>query len=338
MASDRGRAGGDHLGGNRTSNRTDRPVSRTGRKEAGRRGDPGRWARLGRRGFLGLGLTAAMTIADFPDWQSPAAHAAQIATAGVPLLTKSQQVLLRNPQTIAGNSTYNSGNLQVTQPGFECTIVAQVPNTATIPFLRIRLTWVDSGSASIVGETIWIQPMSQVAPGWQCNVRGPSKADLVQVSITNLEPAQTATVVIALLANSRVYTDDLVSNDPLQNSSAVVPGWTLPTLPPLAEVLGMISSQSIGASSQVTWLIPPGSGTKAVLTCNTGASTPSNVRTNLYPVPSAVFGNNPPMVPGLPVANDFAAEFVMPRAPLSLTIANLATTAIIASWSLVQEL
>lgn len=279
-----------------------------------------------------------MTIADFPDWQAPAAHAAQIASQGVPLLTKSTSVLFRNAQVIGANGTFNSGNLQVSQIGFECNIIAQVANTATVPFLRIRLTWVDSGSSAIVGETIWIQPMSSVAPGWQCTARGPSKADLCQVSITNLDAAQAATVQIVLLQNSRLYPADRIVNDSFQDSSANVPTWTLAPNSPLTEVLGVVSSSSIPASGQTTWLIPPGTGTKAVMTCNTGASTPANVRTNLYPVPSSQFGANPPLIPGLPVANDFASEFVMPSCPLSFTIANLATTAISASWTLVTEL
>lgn len=276
-------------------------------------------------------------MTDFPDWQAPQAHATQIAATGVPLLVKSTSVLDITGRVIGANGSYQSGNLAVSQPGFECVILAQIPNTATVPFVRVRLAWVDSSSAQIVAETIWIQPASTVAPGWQCMARGPSKADLVQVTVTNLDAAQAVTAGIVLLANSRVYPGDVLVNDTFQNSSAAVPAWTLAPNSPLTEVLGQVTNQNIGASSQFTWLLPPGNGAKGVLTMNTGAATVSNVRVNLYPVPPSQFSNSPPLVPGLPAANDFASEFVVPRCPMSLTVANLATTAISTSWTLVQE-
>ena len=276
-------------------------------------------------------------MTDFPDWQAPAAHASQIATQGVPLLAKSTIALLTVGQVIGANGTYTSGNKTVTQPGFECVVVAQIPNTATVPFVRVRLAWVDSSSSQIVAETIWIQPASTVAPGWQCMARGPSKADLVQVTVTNLDAAQSVTALVCLLANSRIYPGDVLVNDTFQDSSANVPTWTLAPNSPLTEVLGQVSNQNIPAAGQQTWLIPPGNGAKGVLTMNTGAANVSNVRVNLYPVPASQFSNNPPLVPGLPATNDFAAEFVVPRCPMSLTVANLATAAISNSWTLVQE-
>jgi hypothetical protein len=278
-----------------------------------------------------------MTVTDFPDWQAPAAHAAQIATQGVPLLAKSQGVLLASNQVIGPNGTYSSGNKVVTQTGFECVVITKIPNSATVPFVLVRLAWVDSSSSQIVAETIWIQPCSTVAPGWQCMARGPSKADLVQVTVQNQDSAQSVTALVCVLANSRIYPGDVLVNDTFQDSSAIVPAWTLAPNSPLTEVLGQVSNQSIPAAGQQTWLIPPGNGGKGVLTMNTGAAVLSNVRVNLYPVPSALFSNNPPLVPGLPAASDFASEFIVPRAPMSLTVANLGTAAISNSWTLVQE-
>jgi hypothetical protein len=335
--SERRRAGGPDLGPYGAYHRGDSPVSRDHRKAGRDRGQRQSRPGLGRRGFLGIGIAAAVTVTDFPDWQAPSAHAAQIASQGVPLLVKSQGVLFAPAQVIGAGGTYTSGNLVVTQPGFEAVVIAKIPNTATVPFVRVRLTWVDSSSSQIVAETIWIQPASTVAPGWQCMARGPSKADLVQVAVTNLETVQSVTALICVLANSRIYPGDVLVNDTFQDSSAVVPTWTLAPNSPLTEVLGQVSNQSIGASGQQTWLIPPGNGGKGVLTMNTGASAVSNVRVNLYPVPSSQFSSNPPLVPGLPAASDFASEFIVPRAPMSLTVANLGTAAISNSWTLVQE-
>jgi len=274
---------------------------------------------------------------DFPDYSPHVATANQVAATGVPLLAKSQNVLFTQGQVIGPNGTYASGNKTVTQTGFECVVITKIPNTATVPFVLVRLAWVDSSSSQIVAETIWIQPCSTVAPGWQCMARGPSKADLVQVTVQNWDSAQSVTATVCVLSNSRIYPGDVLVNDTFQDSSAAVPAWTLAPNSPLTEVLGQVTNQSIGASGQSTWLIPPGNGGKGVLTMNTGASNVSNVRTNLYPVPAVLFSNSPPLVPGLPLANDFAAEFIVPRAPMSLTVANLGTAAISTSWTLVQE-
>lgn len=279
-----------------------------------------------------------MTVADFPDWQAPSAHAQQIAQQGVPLLTKSSSVFFAPAQVIGANGTFTRANLPVSQIGYEFVIVAQVPNTATVPFLRVRLTWNDSGSAQIVGDDYWVQPMSSVAPGWQCVGRGPSKADLVTINITNLDPAQSATVLICLLNNSRVYVTDQLFNDPLQNSSANVPGFTLPGTPPLNEMLAAVPDFSIAASGSKTWLIPPGSGVPGVISVHTGAASAGNVRTNLFPVPSSQFGTDPPLIPGAPAATDFSQQLIVPRAPMTLQVSNLATAAISTSWSLVQQL
>jgi hypothetical protein len=330
-------AGSPDLGPYGAYHRGNSAVSRHNRKAAGRLGGADRWRGLGRRGFIAAAIAAVSVTTDVPDWQPHIATADQIAATGVPLLAKSQGVLFVPAQVIGPNGTYTSGNKVITQPGYECVVITKIPNTATVPFVRVRLAWVDSSSSQIVAETIWVQPCSTVAPGWQCMARGPSKADLVQVTVQNWDSAQSVTALVCVLANSRVYPGDVLVNDTFQDSSAVVPTWTLAPNSPLTEVLGQVSSQSIAAAGSSTWLIPPGNGARGILTMNTGASSASNVRTNLYPVPAVLFSSNPPLVPGAPAVNDFAAEFIVPRAPMSLTVANLGTAAITTSWTLVQE-
>lgn len=276
-------------------------------------------------------------MTDYPDWQNPAANALQIAAAGVPLLTKSVAVLSLAGQVIAAGAQYRSAPFPVSQVGYELQVNAQVGAAATVPFAKVQLNWMDSATGITVSTDTFYMPMSLVLPGFLVNGRGPSKADCVAAVITNLDPAQPATVTFTLLQNSRIYLVDQVEwNNDVARASAV-PGYTLAGLPSNTEVLGYLNQVNVAATSTAAYLAGTGSGRRARLTVATGAASPANVKVNLYPYPPLAAPWTLPLVPQVPPAADYTAEFIAPRFPLLLQVQNLAATSITVSATIIQQ-
>lgn len=276
-------------------------------------------------------------MSDFPDWQAPAANALQIARAGVPLLAKSDQLLNLNGQAIAGAATYFSPLIPVTQIGYELVISATTAGVPVTPFIEVYLFWYDSTSGINVEVEAFFVPVSTTAPGIVVAGTGPTRADQLQVQITNRDGAVPCAVNLTALENSRVYnrTDQHWINN--LSSAAVVPGYTLARLTADSEVLGLAGGAVVPAGTTTTWLAGMGSGRPAVLSVNLGSAALASVLVNLFPQPTTIFGAAPIMVPSVPPADDYNVQFIAPRAPLALEVTNNAAGPLTVSWSVVQQ-
>lgn len=276
-------------------------------------------------------------MTDYPDWQNPAANALQIALAGVPLLTRSQVLYPLATVAVPPGEAPISAVLPVSQIGYELFIAAQVPAAATVPFLTLKLVWSDSVTGQITASDHFTVPAATVAGAYSVAGRGPTKGDQVQVRANNLDPAQVIQVQAGLLQNSRIYAADQWQTLAANSKNAVIPGFTLPTMPDNAEILGTLNGAAVPANGMMAWLVPMGSARPAVLVMNTSATAPANIRVDLFPVPAGEFGVSPPLGPGVPAAVDFLAEFIAPFAPMMLRVTNSQATAITVSMTITQQ-
>lgn len=276
-------------------------------------------------------------MADYPDWQTPAAAAAQIAAAGVPLLTRSQTLYPMTTTAAPPGEAPISAVLPVSQTGYELFVTAQVPAAATAPFLVFKLVWSDSVTGQVTASDHFMIPAATVAGAYEVVGRGPTKGDQVQLRVGNIDPAQVIQVKAAMLQNSRIYGTDQWQTLASSSKAAIVPGYTLPTMPDNAEVLGTLNAVNVPAASAMAWLIPMGSARPALLTMNTTAAAPPNIRVDLFPAPAAEFGISPPLGPGVPATPDFAVEFIAPFAPMLLQVTNNQATAITVSATVIQQ-
>lgn len=276
-------------------------------------------------------------MGDYPDWQTPAAAAAQIAAAGVPLLAKSTQLLNLPGEAIAAAGSYNSAFLPVTQTGYEIVIATATAGAPTVPFCGVYLFWRDSVTGASIDVEAFIIPVTTGVATITVATSGPSRADQLSVKITNQDPAVPCTAYMTMLENSRTYSKADYHWVNYWAAGAVVPGYTMPGRAADNTVLGFVSDAPVPANSTITWLAGMGSGRPTVLSVNLGGASLASTLVNVLPQPSSVFGSAPVMVPSVPPADDFNIEFIAPRAPLAVSVVNNAATPITVSWSAVQQ-
>jgi hypothetical protein len=314
--------------GNRAGNRRDRAASLDRYAENRLRGwdftrrDLARWAAV---------ATGAAVTADFPDFQVPQAHADAIATTGAPLLTLATLVDSQTGKVITAGNVFPGPGKPISQIGYEIQVQVTANSASTVPYAVVALTWVDSGTGITVGSDTWTVPGSSNATPFMVLGKGPSKADKVSVTVTNLDPANSITISYVLIQNSRVYPKDDWRWYNNNNRLTAVPAATLPTLPPDESVLGLVDNVTILASSQDTFLFGMYNGPVTVsyeLSSGSAASLMFRVR----PQPdSAYSGHN---ILGAFSNPSPSFQVAGPRAPLRVVVANSATTTITLSFAL----
>jgi hypothetical protein len=152
-----------------------------------------------------------VTVTDYPDWQTPQAHATSIANTGVPLLRASNQLASGAATTIAGGGTaVLLPATALNQPGYEMSFEVSMPlNTGTLPFIDIQMLWSDSvtgvrGARRDVVVTAGNGPGSVVVS----YANGQCRGDTLTVNAINLDPAVTATLKWVINQTSHVYEHD----------------------------------------------------------------------------------------------------------------------------------
>lgn len=152
-----------------------------------------------------------MTVADYPDWQTPQAHATQISVTGVPLLRATNTLSKGSGNTLAGGASEQLlVSTSVNQPGYEVGISVSMPaGTGTLPFLALTLYFWDSATGLFADRRDVVVPCGN-GPGnaIACYLRGPMHGDMFRVDATNLDPAVTATIQWFANQTSHVYERD----------------------------------------------------------------------------------------------------------------------------------
>lgn len=150
-------------------------------------------------------------VFDYPDWQTPQAHATRVAATGVPLLRASNQIKQNLGQSLAGGASstlLTAGNM--TQPGYEIGFRASMPaGTGTVPFIAVELLWTDSVSGiPTARRDIVITCGNGIASRITSFFNGPCRGNTLQVIATNLDPSVTATIDWTINQTSHVYEHD----------------------------------------------------------------------------------------------------------------------------------
>lgn len=265
-----------------------------------------------------------MTTPDFPDWQAPAAHAAAIAAAGVPLLGNSAVLLNNNVLSIAGGAGYTSANFPIGQVSYEIFTNLTVPAATPVPFARVRLVWTDSALNVAMHTDTFIVPCAQSPAGFMVRGRGPAKADIVGVSITNLDGANTITGQVTLVQSSRVYTADHWNFDNGVDNGVTVPGQTLPALPFDESVLGIINGVAVAAGTGINRMFGINDGQVSISLAVSGPAL-STIQLGARPLPPSEYSASNILLADL--GPPPTLEMGWPRAPVLVTVTNTSTTA-----------
>ena len=271
-------------------------------------------------------------VSDYPDYAPHVAHADQIAATGVPLLALPQQLYAISSKVIFSASTDFEALVPVKQPGYHCGVSVQFPAAATVPFVKVSLFWTDSMTSVNLASENYIIPGAQSPSVFTALGSGIAKGNKVQLRLTNLDPAQNATVSVTMNADSIPRSGDSWLWENALDSGLTVPGFTLPTLPDDESVLGMLGSVTVPAGGTSSFLFGMHNGPINV-GLDQGGGPWTNITLQLAAAPSSAYvGNNPIYAAVNPPPS---LQIAGPRSPVRVGLHNSATTAFTATMSLI---
>lgn len=163
-------------------------------------------------------------MTDYPDWQTPQAHATAIFDTTVPLGRKPTGIFAASTALGGGQNHVLVNQAVVSQPSYQLYLNFELAtNLGTIPFALIELNWFDSASGySENTDWFWL-PAGQLA---FCSalVTGPCRGDEVTVTLFNLEPAVILNYNVSMTQTSHTYDQARF----IQTDSSAVVGFTQP--------------------------------------------------------------------------------------------------------------
>lgn len=266
-----------------------------------------------------------MSVADFPDWQAPSAHAAQIAQQGVPLLTKSTLLANQTITNLAHGASTGTAGLPVSQIGYEILISPHFALGTTNPFIEVNLLWADSATGLQVGSDSFYLPGCSQPSGLSVIGRGPTKGDQLFVTITNLDTANPMTTGLTVFQNSRIYATDQWRLINSEANNSTVPSYTLPNLPDDESCLGVITNATMAASASLSWLMGIGTGGPVTVTLEGSGEVPGNARFHAYAMPASIYGTIAPLIDYQAANLNQSYTFNPPRAAWLLQAVNTGT-------------
>ena len=225
-----------------------------------------------------------MTVLDYPDFQTPQAHATAISTTGAPLLTLAGTLLTSTVFTLTGGQSQSTSALTVTQLGYEVRFKLSIGSTATIPFVDVTLIWTDAAGANIVAQETWMLPCGSGA-NYIVTGTGPTKGSMLTVTVSNQDPAITATVTVIVLTNSRIYRRDRW----IAGTTVAVPTFIIPGGDPRRSILCVIDGVSVGVGVTISRLLPPYHG-DVLIYCEQSGVGAANSTAKFQVAPTGVLG------------------------------------------------
>lgn len=134
---------------------------------------------------------------------SPAMVAAQIAAAGVFLLTNTTSLVVSPQATLPAAGSTVLGPFTFTQPGYELLFTAWSLGGATIPAVCLDMAWSDSVTGSVVDRQRWWVNSSSNAAGQSFYGTGPTAGDTLTVTVINADPGAFNQFALNLATTSR---------------------------------------------------------------------------------------------------------------------------------------
>lgn len=148
---------------------------------------------------------------DYADWDTPEKHALEAYTQGAALARKAGAGASSTGATVGGGLPLVLANgVTWNQPGWECNIQANLPvGAGTRPFAIVQFVWFDDQNlVPLVEDDRYITSGNGAVAAIPTGGYGPAKGDLLQVTLTNLDPLQTLSVVWSLQQTSHLYPKD----------------------------------------------------------------------------------------------------------------------------------
>jgi hypothetical protein len=267
---------------------------------------------------------------DFPDWQTPQAHASRIAATGVPLLRAGTNVKAGTGTTIAGgaSSTLLTAGA-ISQPGYEISIQASMPaGTGTLPFVAIELLWTDVGSTlPTARRDIVITAGNAPANAVTSFFNGPCRGGTLQVIAKNLDPAVTVTLNWAINQTSHVYEHDQAGQ--LAYPATAPHGYSNPGGVSGTGVI-VYAQPSLAAGASAAYLCALYGGDVFLMVDTVGISVPVGIEVSDAAGYATGTSGGDIFADTITGGTSFTLPLTLPYTPALLTLSHLGTATIIA--------
>lgn len=177
--------------------------------------------------------------ADFPDYLTPQALAATIATGnpggtpgGTPVLHGHSHLFSVANQVVATLGSYTPANITFAKQSYIMRVTAQMSGVSAVtPTVKVNMQWRSSATgASVVDQQLWYLPAGG-ASGLRTNFRGPVMGDTLNVTFSNGDAADTVTLNIDIYeASFPANRHDARSNGAVASNGATAIQAQVPSL------------------------------------------------------------------------------------------------------------
>lgn len=166
-----------------------------------------------------------MTV-DYPDYQTPAAHADQIAATGVPLLHRADSLANATINLTTIPSTRTAGPFTVGQICYELWLsLENQAASATGTYITCEMQWTDSVTGLLLGRRKYKMVAGPNGSPHTLKISGPVHADTVTIIFGIVSDSTSAcTVIYQLLGTSRLYGRDTMRSTQPNAEGYIIPG------------------------------------------------------------------------------------------------------------------
>jgi len=220
------------------------------------------------------------------------------------------------------------------RPGYIIRSQPFISGAEASPLLEYDMQWYDTTIGAPIAEEIWYCPLPNSSSGtMKLYGKGPTKANQLQLKITNLSAVETASVVISIDETSHhISRDDWRTNEPSSVATSTAPGFSIPSGDPFALLQANMVVAGMAASATEWWLLPLYAG-EVFITVNQSVAQASLLQVVAWSqVISLVPFNGPSLLAvSIPAAKQNGPYSVyLPRMPCLVSFTNGAAAANIA--------
>lgn len=151
-----------------------------------------------------------MTVADYPDYATPQAHATAISTTGAPLLNLHEQTVTNSALSVPANTTVDLGTFTINQPGMIWRADPFIVGGGVVAPMQFVFTWSDSSSTFITRTKKYTAWPGNATTNHQITGYTRAHGDKVRVQVINTSATQNMQVAITVCSTSVPYSTERV--------------------------------------------------------------------------------------------------------------------------------
>jgi hypothetical protein len=257
-------------------------------------------------------------------------------TGSMSVVPSDIQLDLQAGVVIAANTTQSFGPYAMTEPSYAITTDALFSALAAVANYAVVFRWLDPVTGALVASEKWYPTGTTSSPPVNSQLtvgRGPTKAAVLLIQVTNGDPAQSMTIDFTLWQSSRVVTRDDWRGLALGGG---YPFYTVPLSESRAGILGWVNLQAIANTISFSWQAALYFG-QAQLFYSLSSVTNVNLIVSV-PFENRTTPNYPQLFSGPLTLLQNTLNLSLPRCPVIITISNNSGGPVTASWSLtIQE-